>query len=323
MKKYFLILLMTIISGCSTIKQNNQVAIYMDADKGEFIPIKNIRNYVSNDYFKISHELAILSENIYRENESEYKDINESCSILKVDYKTKLPTPSGWEIYLKPEPIKVDKWWVWGESDGMQIEVWKKTKINRETIFSIVFRGTDFKEINDWYSNLRWITRINPTYLDQYDQTRLVVPILVKKIRSEYKNEKIISTGHSLGGGLAQQAAYVSDQINEVYAYSPSAVTGYFSVNKKLREKSSKGLVIYRIYEKGEVLGYLRSFMRNLSPLTKENPKIVEIGYNFNEGSIIEDHSIRKLACGLYANFEIDTKEGFVYLNKSSNSLSN
>ncbi len=296
----FLILLLN-ITACTSIHQSKDVAIVLDSQKGEYVSaIQLPENIISPDLFQITHEMAILSENIYQDNIPAAKDMAEGCSVTD---KT-LPDPEGWEFIESHHPEKPDKWYLFGMSGGIKIETWKKKISESEMIVAIVFRGTDFKELGDWYSNFRWVTRLNPFIYDQYDQARDIIPAIVEKIINEYGEVRIVTTGHSLGGGLAQQAGYSSDKINEIYAFSPSSVTGYFSVASEKRKINSDGITIYRIYEKGEILGYLRGFMRNISPLTSENPKIIEVGYNFSHGNPIKEHSMRKLACGLYATYK-------------------
>jgi hypothetical protein len=56
---------------------------------------------------------------------------------------------------------------------------------------------------------------------------------------------------------------------------------------------------IYRVYEHGEILAYLRLLMKGLYPITKENPKIVEIRYDLLKGDLVSEHSIKKFACKL------------------------
>jgi surfactin synthase thioesterase subunit len=78
------------------------------------------------------------------------------------------------------------------------------------------------------------------------------------------KSATLFSTGHSLGGGLAHEFAYSLPRadiprVSKVFAFDPSPVTGYYSVGKSLRAENSENLLIDRIYERGEVLAYLRS----------------------------------------------------------------
>jgi hypothetical protein len=54
------------------------------------------------------------------------------------------------------------------------------------------------------------------------------------------------ATGHSLRGGLAQQLAYAQRSVKDlpritmVYAFDPSPVTGFYSVDETLREKNKE-----------------------------------------------------------------------------------
>ena len=52
---------------------------------------------------------------------------------------------------------------------------------------------------------------------------------------------QITAVGHSLGGGLAQLAAYSDPRIRRVYAFDPSMVTGYYSVDPLHRDQNVKG----------------------------------------------------------------------------------
>ena len=166
-------------------------------------------------------------------------------------------------------------------------------------VFAIVFRGTDAPE--DFKSNFHWFTRFFPGSKNQYDFVRIQAKNIVKKIR-EYAgthNVEVVVAGHSLGGGLAQQAAYAADGLETVFAFAPSAVTGYYDVeNKNERKRRRERLRIYRIHERGEVLAYFRRFMKAVYPVVQVNPKIVEIRFNFQDssGSSVKLHRIGPLA---------------------------
>lgn len=56
---------------------------------------------------------------------------------------------------------------------------------------------------------------------------------------------------------------------------------------------------IYRVYEHGEILAYLRLLFKALYPVTSKDPKIVEIRYNLTSGNPIGQHSIKNLALAL------------------------
>ena len=173
---------------------------------------------------------------------------------------------------------------------------------------AIVFRGTDFTSFGDWYSNTRWLTRINPLTWDQYQQARDLTEKLVARIERLYGSGiEIIAVGHSLGGGLAQQAAYTSNRINTVYAFNTSPVTGATSIDYRVTPEARKGVKIYRIYESGEVLAGLRWSSRRVLPLSAENPRITEIRLNFRSTrrkgeagtGIVGQHAMKQVACDL------------------------
>lgn len=208
--------------------------------------------------------------------------------------------------------------------NGLFLLVLERTAPPRE--IAVVFEGTNFTEIPDWEANLRWFLRFIPGFEDQYTLTarevsneffqcirsqpeKYQVSESSQTLRSARGDEiKIVSAGHSLGGGLAQHFAYTFKQsskestgpkVSEVYAFDPSPVTGWFSAEDPPRSYNAKGLVINRIFEHGEVLAYLRLLTSRLA-VTRQDPSIWEYRYNFDrKASILRNHSIRSLACGL------------------------
>jgi hypothetical protein len=67
--------------------------------------------------------------------------------------------------------------------------------------------------------------------------------------------------------GLAQEFAYSVlnvpgvPRVTKVYAFDPSAGTGYYSVESGLRDSNKQSLAIDRNYQRREILAILRSFM--------------------------------------------------------------
>jgi hypothetical protein len=167
----------------------------------------------------------------------------------------------------------------------------------------VAFRGTDFKETEDWIANLRWVTRFLP-YYDQYAQVqRHIGPILDRALAAhKLADPTIVATGHSLGGGLAQQAAYKDGRIRAVYAFDPSTVTGYYDPGVAGKE-NAVGLLIDRVYQRGEVLAYLRFLMTQLYPVAAFDPQIRTVRFSFGaHGSGVAKHSMADLAAGLLEN---------------------
>jgi hypothetical protein len=195
---------------------------------------------------------------------------------------------------------------------GLNVEVWET---DTPPTVSVVFEGTNFWSKADWASNLRWFAaRFVPGYVDQYT---LVSREVGKEFVDEFVRRKprgdvvrIISTGHSLGGGLAQHFAYslptaasnatAVPRVARVYAFDPSPVTGWFSVGKAVRERNANGLVIDRVFEHGEALAYLRLIQSYVMPPSVRNPAVREIRYNFVRTlNPIRSHSMHQLACDL------------------------
>jgi pimeloyl-ACP methyl ester carboxylesterase len=189
----------------------------------------------------------------------------------------------------------------------LRAEVWENAQ-RKEIVVS--FGGTDSK--NDWKSNLRWFTfkvddeytllvkGFSPAFIDEMEK------------RAQHQDHewllhsKLISTGHSLGGGLAQQFAYALPTRNahikvaQVYAFDPSPVTGFFSVDKALRDKNRQGLLIDRIYERGEILALLRSFTSMFVKPAAVDPRIRGVRYSLlSQGNAITYHSMHDFACHL------------------------
>ena len=189
---------------------------------------------------------------------------------------------------------------------GLAYSVWKDTTPRGRRRIAIVFRGTNFDESGDWYTNARWLTRMNLFTYDQYQQVRDRMADLREGVEKKFgKNIEVVAVGHSLGGGLAQHAAYSLDWIKTVYAFNTSPVTAITS--SAVTTQARKGVSIFRAYEAGEVLANIRSVARRIVPLRKADPKVVELRFNFRStfrpgsvgGGPISQHSMLQLACDL------------------------
>jgi pimeloyl-ACP methyl ester carboxylesterase len=218
--------------------------------------------------------------------------LQDHAALAAIVYRTadsaQVSDPPGWTRSADPLDTVDDR------SRGLYYEVWER---DGET--AVVYRGTEFTSLLDWWSNSRWVTRFLPLGLDQYDAVRRDIHAVVARARARRSGVPLVAVGHSLGGGLAQRAAYAHPDIDKVVAFDPSPVTGFRSVPLPARDTNSVGLSIERVYESGEILAFARGFLRNFIPLSIVNPAIIEIRFNFRGAGVITQHSMVQLAFDL------------------------
>jgi hypothetical protein len=170
-------------------------------------------------------------------------------------------------------------------SEGPKFQVWARTHVSHVdhdacSEVSIAFRGTESWLGPDGVTNAEPITQAanavrsfftgrNYETDDYYHQLRRNIDAIIKRITGLdcYKRAKdhprIVSVGHSLGGGLAQFAALAvikGPRIAKVFAFNSSPVTGSWLLKRELLNTNAKGvadggsLEIDRIYQPGEAV---------------------------------------------------------------------
>jgi Protein of unknown function (DUF2974) len=185
---------------------------------------------------------------------------------------------------------------------GLGVQIWVRRGMHC-TEAVVAFRGTDRASSEDWTSNLHWLLRLLPVY-DQYEQVQDHAPEFVSAIEHDpcfvKGKTQIVAVGHSLGGGLAQQAAYMDPRIRHVFAFDPSIVTGSSDAHvRRVWNQNVPGLKIERVYEHGEFLAYLRFVQRQLMPPTACNPQIRSIRFDALRGTVTEQHRLSALTTAL------------------------
>ena len=185
---------------------------------------------------------------------------------------------------------------------GLGVQIWvRRGDACSEAV--LAFRGTDRKSSDDWISNLRWLLRLLPFY-DQYAQVQDYTGEFVRAVEQEpcfvEGTTRIVAVGHSLGGGLAQQAAFMDRKVRHVYAFDPSIVTGSSDAPvQKVWDRNVAGLKIERIYEHGELLAYLRFLQRHIFRPPACNPQVRSIRFGVLHGSVTMQHNLPALAAAL------------------------
>ena len=180
------------MGGCAALEQGADQVLVRGA-----IDAKMIAQGKLDPELKYLHEFALMSAEVYKKHE-------------RIEKICKPEAPFSWEkvpgLNEDTFPPKQTGRVKGYEIKGFQYSVWERKHPGEPPMIAIAFRGTDPKELGDWFSNFRWVTRAIPFTWDQYDQTRDLIPPLVEEIRDKFKDALIVATGHSLGGGLAQQA---------------------------------------------------------------------------------------------------------------------
>jgi hypothetical protein len=157
----------------------------------------------------------------------------------------------------------------------------------------IVFRGTEGLSLRDWSANLSSVTGIEPR---QYSRALQELEKVFSALDQQpYKDTKVYAAGHSLGGGLAQQAGYRFARIKAVYAFNSSPVTNWSWMALKKNKITQDWPVIYRIYHTGEALDPVRSVS---TALTTSRFNRYDIGIQLEEKSRIKGHAMTVMTCG-------------------------
>jgi pimeloyl-ACP methyl ester carboxylesterase len=256
----------------------------------------------------------IISNSCKQLSRSERKQKSLSADIKKclVDpLNILLPLTKDWEVWADfPSPqLKC----VSGDA-GLYLRVLEKK--NAPRTIAVVFKGTRFSSWADWLSNLRWMHFLLPgSGQDQYTLLRdWVIPEFIERFRAKGLAQsevgrppvRIVTVGHSLGGGLAQYFAYALPneegipRVSRVYAFDPSPVTGESLVSSALFKHNAKELEVNRIFEHGEILSYVRLFLEKIPLRRQDKVAIRKIRYNLaSTANPIAAHSMLHLACKL------------------------
>lgn len=169
---------------------------------------------------------------------------------------------------------------------------------------AIVFRGTENVQgqgSSDWKSNFSAAMGFEPLeyQVARVELKKTLAQLLDDTVKAGKPMPRIYAVGHSLGGGLAQMAAYTNAEILAAYAFNTTAVTDWSYLKLE-------GLVvvtdpiIYRIHERHEFLANLRAVTSRVNL-----PHFGRSDFEFNykeDGGEVAKHSMSLLACN-FAGF--------------------
>jgi pimeloyl-ACP methyl ester carboxylesterase len=186
-----------------------------------------------------------------------------------------------------------------GDGYGLYFEVWENdTPHPRQIVFA--FRGTTGGP--DWAANLRWFRFHKPR--DHYYAALDECMPLIDNFYHELGREKpvISTTGHSVGGGIAQEILYAAaDKVDHCIVFDPSPVTALHDLSvseqnvyhEQLNRSEFSQYRIIRAYERGEILMFARNA---ISLVYKPDTQTISIEFNApGRLSAIGKHSITLL----------------------------
>jgi hypothetical protein len=185
-------------------------------------------------------------------------------------------------------------------ASGLYFETYIYTQTTGRTTEAVIaFRGTENRSgqyLSDWGSNIAASLGLEPK---QYQLAAQHIPLIVQGLKKEFNSQdhkiQIYATGHSLGGGLAQQAGYLSRDIQAVFTFNTSPVTNW----SKLRIRGAvqnNYPIIYRIYHGGEILEKVR-FVSTSFTQARYNRHDIGLQFVDEQRASFKGHSMQIIAC--------------------------
>lgn len=295
------------LSGCGALYTMQASSKELDKEPGVKESGKNdvTRKEFRDDRFLVETAkryglMALFAETVYRrELVANSREIT-GCKYLEPGWPSedvnfgmpKLPGAiEGWERWVPTDksvqPCLTHK-------NGLFYETYVYRDASGKIIEAVIsFRGTENslgQIIPDWGTNFANFFGFEPP---QYKTAREHLPNLIESLEKQNSSVTIYAVGHSLGGGLAQQAGYLSASVREVFTFNTSPVTNW--TNLRLNGLVAQGYpIIHRIYHGGEALETPR-FVANTATTARYGRH--DIGLQFGERRAASGHSMKILAC--------------------------
>lgn len=239
---------------------------------------------------------SILSEVVYYRKEAEYGKTcnmrNSSDDISTASFLGDWNNRGRWIRIQNTESIN----YCLDHPSGLYYETFAfLNSIGKYEEVYIVFRGTEFASPRDWWSNLSAPLGLQPP---QYKVALLEVKKVIEGLSERVpKDVPIYVAGHSLGGGLAQQAAYRFQRVNAAYTFNSSPITNWsYMALSKDNQPEQEWPLIYRIYHTGEILQIARNIATSATS-TRYNR--FDIGIQVGKKRRFSGHGMVLKSCGL------------------------
>lgn len=209
------------------------------------------------------------------------------------------------------------------DQNGLYYETYfhKPNAADPNTYAVIAIRGTEnysrAAQLKDWPANLEAVAGIDPA---EYRDAREHIKPLIDQLTEDYPKVQIYVTGHSLGGGIAQQMAYVSKEIIAAYVFDSSPVTNWSKMMMMDPTPINKANpVIHRIYHRHEVLASIRNAATRLTATRLYRD---DFEFFYKDASAVGSHGMYVLACNFAyriegrASFDFSRDAAFPMLEK-------
>ena len=183
--KLILILVAGFISSCQATTQNSDAPSKNDPRRvlvrppdGNYLPIEDIENRSVSPLLAGVWQYGLLAASAYAKDSNTLTGFCTYPSRYLSRWK-RVPGYSEDRVFpLRPTGRLA--------IPGLSYSVWQDMKSTDHARLALTFKGTDVDEWGDLYSNARWITRLNPSTWDQYQQTRDLVTLIVPLLKMQF-----------------------------------------------------------------------------------------------------------------------------------------